>query len=405
VTSSSGLETDAPAAQTPQRAWWQLRSSTGPDVPGALSDRLPRPWLFPLIAFAASWLLIVAAWFGSDWLHGQSHPWTWHFLFKDAGWYLDIAERGYPATLLHLSTGTVPPATTAFFPLFPKLIRFMSYLTGGNYPVAGLIVSVLTGAASAVAVWALAGRVCGRRVADLAVLLFCLFPGALTFGMLYSDPLGVAIGAAALLALLDRRWLLAGIIGAAGTAEASPLIILAGVSGIVALQAIWSRHEWRALLAPALTPLGMLAFFGYLGHRYHDYAFWFQVERDDWHQHIDWGAQTLHIILWTDPGARLYPLISAVYVIMLIAALAGIVMMIAARLPLPLSLFGVLMVLTFVISPATPRPRAVWFAFPLFIGAAAKLPRVVYWPVLALSAAGLVFLTGWWPYHVSGPAP
>jgi hypothetical protein len=69
------------------------------------------------------------------------------------------------------------------------------------------------------------------------------------------------------------------------------------------------------------------------------------------------------------------------------------------------SLYGVLLVLTFVISPANPRPRYVLCAFPLFIGAAAKLPRVLYWPVLAVSAGSLVFLVAWWPNHYVGPAP
>jgi hypothetical protein len=51
------------------------------------------------------------------------------------------------------------------------------------------------------------------------------------------------------------------------------------------------------------------------------------------------------------------------------------------------------------------QPRYVWVAFPLFIGAAAKLPRAVYWPVLVLSAACLVFLLAFWPYHLVDAAP
>ena len=51
---------------------------------------------------------------------------------------------------------------TAFFPLFPVLIRLASYLTGGNYLIAGLAVSVLAGAASALGVWVLAARLRGR---------------------------------------------------------------------------------------------------------------------------------------------------------------------------------------------------------------------------------------------------
>jgi hypothetical protein len=377
-----------------------------PGVAGrpALSDRLPRTWLFPLLVFAATWLLIVATWYGSDAIYGHAHPWTWHFLFKDAIWYLKIAEHGYGAKLIH--SGRNPRNNAAFFPLFPLLIRLAAHLTGGNFPVAGLVVSVACGAASAVGVWAVAARVCDRRVADLAVVLYCVFPGAMTFSMLYSEPLAVALSAAALLALLDRRWLLAGTIGALGTAERSNMIALAAVSGIAAIQAIWTRREWRALLAPVLTPLGVLGYFGYLGRRYHDYAFWFQVEREGWQEHVDWGVHTFRVLFWLDPAHRLYKVFVVVVMIMFVAAVAGIAMMLAARLPLPLILFGIFTILLTVIAyDGGTKPRFVWTAFPIFIGAAAKLPRAVYWPVVVLSAAGLVFLIGWWPNHPIGPAP
>ncbi len=389
--------------ESPRRGWPRPRGAR----PGqALSDRLPVPWAFPLIVFAITWLPILAAWYGSAVIYGQGHPWTWHFLFKDAGSYLGIAEHGYPVQLRFPWTGGPVAGRAAFFPLFPLLIRLTSYLTGGDYPIAGLIVSILAGTASAVGVWALAARVRDRRVADRAVVLYCFFPGAMTFGMLYSEPLAVALGAAALLALVERRWLLAGIIGAVGTAERPTLIVLTVVSGVAAAQAIWTRREWRALLALALTPLGLLAFFGYLGHRYHDYAFWFQVEKAGWNQHIDWGVHTFRILLWADPGTSKYRVFNVVLIIMFVAAVAGIAMMVAARLPLPLTLFGVLVVLMCVIAYGqSTKPRFVWAAFPLFIGAAAKLPKAIYWPVVVLSAAGLVFLTGWWPNHVIGPAP
>ncbi len=362
-------------------------------APTALSDRLPRAWLFPVTVFAATWLLILAAWYGSDAISGHSHPWTWHFLFMDANFYLSIAEHGYSGD----------PFKAAFFPLFPLLIRFASYLTGGNYPVAGLIVSIACGAASAIGVWALASRICDRPVADRAVALYCLFPGAMTFGMLYSEPLSVAIAAAALLAIVDRRWLLAGIIGAVGTAERPTLIVLAVVSGVAALQAIWTRREWRALLAPALTPLGILAYFGYLGRRYHDYAYWFQIEKRGWHQHFDWGVHTVGVLLWLNPRDAHHRTFVVVLMIMFVAAVVGIGLMIAARLPLPVTLFGILTILMSVISSGgDTKPRFVWAAFPIFIGTAAKLPRAVYWTVLVLSAAGLVFLLGGWPYHLIG---
>jgi len=358
-----------------------------------LSDRLPRAWLFPVVVFAVTWLLILAAWYGSDAIYGHGHRWTWHFVFYDAHFYLGIAEHGYAGD----------PAKAVFFPLFPLLVHFTSFLTGGDYPIAGLIVSVACGAASAVGVWALAARVCDRWVADRAVMLYCVFPGAMAFGMLYSEPLAVALGAAALLALLDRRWLLAGIIGALGTAERPTLIVLVVVSGVAAFQAIWTRREWRALIAPALTPLGVLAYFGYLGRRYHDYAYWFWIEKKGWGAHIDWGAHTLRVLLSLNPRDAHHKVFVVVLMIIFAAAVAGIAMMLAARLPLPVSLFGMLMILLAVISSgADTKPRYIWAAFPIFIGAAEKLPRAIYWPALILSAAGLVFLIGAWPHHVIG---
>jgi hypothetical protein len=178
---------------------------------------------------------------------------------------------------------------------------------------------------------------------------------------------------------------------------------LAVVSGVAAMQAIWTRREWRALLAPALTPLGILAYFGYLGHRYHSYTHWFQLEQSGWNQHFDWGAHTVRVLLWLDPKNGRHPVFVVVLTVMLAAAVAGIALMIAARLPLPVTLFGILTILLSITSSAGgARPRFILAAFPVFIGAAAKLPRAVYWPVLVLSAAGLVFLLGGWPYHLIG---
>jgi hypothetical protein len=150
----------------------------------------------------------------------------------------------------------------------------------------------------------------------------------------------------------------------------------------------------------------VLAFFAYLGHRYHDYKFWFRVEADVWHQHLGWGEHTLRVVLWMDPATERAHVFNAVLIIMFAVAAVGIALMVADRLPFPVILFGVLLVLLSVISTAeSTRPRFVWTAFPIFIGAAAKLPRALYWPVLVVSAVGLVFLIAWWPNHRIGPAP
>jgi Gpi18-like mannosyltransferase len=376
----------AAAHAAPKRAVPRLETPEATQRP-AFSDRLPRPWLFPLAVFAATWLLILATWHISDAIDGQSHPWTWHFLIMDSGFYRGIAQHGYSGDR----------ARGAFFPLFPLLIHAASYLTGGDYLIAGLITAIAGGAASAVAVWALAVRVRGRRVADRAVLLYCFFPGAMTFGILYSEPLAVAIAAAALLALLDRRWLIAGILGALGTAEHSTLMVLFVVAAVAAGQAIWTRREWRALIAPALTPLGILAFFAYERHHYHNFFYWFWVEKKGWHQHFDWGSHTFRVMLGLAPEDPHHKAFVVLLTVMFLAGVAGIALMLAARLPLLLTLFGILTILLAVTSSdGGAKPRFIWTAFPIFIGAAAKLPRYLFWPVLIVSAAGLAFVIGGW---------
>lgn len=370
----------------------------------AWSDRLPQPWLFPLLAFAASWVVILVTWRVSDAIHGQSHPWTWHFVFKDAGWFLLVAQHGYPA---HLAHGKSPFSATAFFPVFPALIRIAGRILG-SYIIGGLIVTVAAGAASAVLVWLVAQKVRSRRVADAAVLLYCLGPGAMAFGMMYSEGTTVTLAAGAILALASRRWLIAGILCAIGTAEASIMFVLAGVAGLTALHAIWTRRDWLALIAPVLSPLGVLAFFGYLGHRYSDYRFWFQAEQSGWGEHVDFGRNTLHFLILDFPKFPQYNhtavlVINVIILVMLIFTVVAMVLTITARLPLPVTLFGVLLPASFLLSPAEPRPRYVLCAFPLFIGLAAKLPRFLYWPLLAVSVLGLAFVTNWWAYHYTGP--
>jgi hypothetical protein len=393
--------------------------------------------LFPLLAFAATWILIVVTWRVTNAIYGTSAPWTTYFLFKDAEHYLAIAQSGYPAKLvfppplahhpypsfelvnlpaayhpLITYKPVAPPAPypflPAFFPGWPALIWLAHWVTLGNWSAGGLLASIVSGAAASLGVWALADRVAGRQVADRAVVAFCLFPGAMTFGMLYSEPLAVAIAAAVLLAMLDRRWLLAGLLAAVGTAERPTLVVLTGVLGIGAIVAIRERREWRSLVAAPLSLAGVAVFFGWLGLRYHDVGFWFSTEKHGWDEKIDGGVHTLKLLAWRpSSGADKYPFYTALLTIMLVLAIAGVIFMIRARLPWQLTLFTVLTLLACVVSNAqSTKPRFVWSAFGIFIGfAAANLPRWLFWTVVVASAGLLAFLIGWWPQHYVGPAP
>jgi hypothetical protein len=384
----------------------RLRTGSGRGPDGALSDRRPRARLFPLLVFAATWVLIVATWLIANGIYHSHLTWT-NFLWPgDPGIYTDIAQNGYRTPVLivpahGLGSPFVATGKAAFFPLLPALVRLVSYATAGNFRVAALVTQLLAGAASAVAVWALAARVRDRRTADRAVLLYCAFPGAMALGTLFPEPLAVALAATCLWAVLGRRWLLAGALAGLASAADPTMIVLAPVLGIAALHAVWTRREWRSLAAPVLAPLGMLAYFAYYGHRYHDYLFWFRIERAGWRQRIDWGRTEFRLLTWSDPVVAKYAFFNGLLIVMFWAAVVGIVLLIAARAPLPVIAYTVLVFLCCVLSSGvTTKPRFVLTAVGIFIGAGAKLPRFVFWPVLIASAALLAVTVGWLPHNI-----
>jgi hypothetical protein len=366
------------------------------------SDRLPRPWLFPPLVLAAAWILILVTWRISNVIYQQSHPWHWYFWYKDAGYYGNIARNWY-AQRPGFHTA---PSRAAFFPVFPALIWLVGFLTNHDILFAGLIATVVSGVAATLGIWLLTARVSDRWVADRATLLFAAFPGAMTLGMMYSEPLGIALAAFSLLAAVNRRWLVAGVIAAVGTAEHPTLIALAGALGIVALREIWTRRDWRSLIAPALAPLGMLTFFAYVGSRYHDYLFWQQLERRQWGHHVDWGVHEWRLVTWSLPDLDRYAGYFAMVIAVIVILIVGMAMMFAARVPLVVCAYTVITFFSLVLSyGAGPTPRYAWAAIGIFIGFAARLPRWLYWPALILFAAVLCILIGWWPHHPTAPPP
>jgi hypothetical protein len=355
-----------------------------------------------LLAFAATWVLILASWWFANFYDHTAHGWYWYLWYKDSGFYVSIARFWY-----NLPAGSRGlPITTAFFPVYSALIWLASLPSSGNWHVAGLIAAVISGAAASASFWALAARIRDRWLADRAVLLLCAFPGAMTFGMIYAEPLGVALTACCLLAALNRQWLASGLLALVATGEHPTLIVLAPALGIVALHAVRTRRDWHSLIAPVLAPWGMIGYFLWIGTWRHDYAFWFAIERKDWGQKIDWGRRTFQLVSWTGKDmarhADFYLMCDITFWILL----AGTALMLWAGVPLPVSAFTILLFIAVAISNGSgPRPRMAWPALGIYLGAAATLPRWLYWPALAVSAGSLFFIAGWWPGHPQVPPP
>jgi hypothetical protein len=175
-----------------------------------------------------------------------------------------LADHGYPNHVLHV------PSTLGFFPLYPMVVWAVSHAFVVpiahwqilSTTVAGVIVAGVGGAVATVLVQRLAASWWGEQVARRAVLIFCLFPGSVVFSMVYAEGIMLALAAGCLLALQQRRWVLAGALAGVATAAEPQALVLVIVCAVSAGVELW-RHGLaarRALLAPVLSVLGAGAF-------------------------------------------------------------------------------------------------------------------------------------------------
>jgi transposase-like protein len=313
------------------------------------------------------------------------------FSVWDAGWYVHIATHWYVGPPLPTSP---LGGDMAFFPLFPVLARAASVMTGTSPLAGGWIVALFTGAAAVAGVWYVTRAVAGEAVADRAVGLWCLFPGAFVLSLVYAEGLTVACAAVCLWALLRRRWLVAGLAAAlAGATQPAGLVLVACCTW-AALAALRSRREWRALAAPALAPLGVAAYFGYLWARTADPTAWFDSERLFWsngHFGPYWTvvrpvAHFLHDpgAVWLNPGVW----DNAVRVAGLVVAVGTAWLLWRWRPPAVVLIWaGGVLALALMSAPVGARPRFLLVAFPLVVAVARRLPRPAFYVTLVLEAA------------------
>ena len=229
-----------------------------------LRERAASTWAavrYPLGVYAATRLLFLALALIDTQLRG------WHLGWElsnwDGFWYLLLAWQGYPSHVL------ATQSTLGFLPLYPLLLSGLQHGLSISPVLAGMVVATLSGALATVLVGRLALDWWGEAASRRAVLLLCLFPGAIVFSMLYTEGLLIALVAGCLLALSRRRWVTAGLLAGAATAV-GPVALAAIPACAVAAGQELRRRGWRdrearrSLLAPLLAPLGIVIFGIYL---------------------------------------------------------------------------------------------------------------------------------------------
>ena len=223
----------------------------------------------PVRVFALSRLLfLLLTYFGivlfNSVLHGP-HPSFLHQLLPswnqwDTRWYIDIAQRGYG---WKKAVGTSP---TAFFPLYPLLLRVAFELTHRSYILLALVVSNLAFLAAMWYLWRLTAWELSESAASRAILYIAVFPTALFFFAGYTESLFLWLTLASFYHLRRHDWLAAGAFGALASATrvTGVLLVLPFVYEYGrSCNFSWRRVD-RGLAAVLLIPAGLLAFMFYL---------------------------------------------------------------------------------------------------------------------------------------------
>jgi hypothetical protein len=327
----------------------------------------------------------------------------------DGLWYMDIVRNGYPRNVPPDVTYHIAEARTAFFPLYPMLSRWFDVICPGGDSVAALTLNAILGLIAVVVIGLIGQRLYGERVGRTTVTLVALFPGSFVLSFAYSEALMIVLAAACLLMLLDREWVAAGVFAALATATRPNGLALVVACAVAAFFAIRDDRDWRSLASVLLAPLGFITFQVWLGQHTGEAGVWFRVQREAWGEGASFGWTALR----NTAEAITSPLTSPTDTVTAISVVATVVLLMMgwkARLPWFMMLYSwAVVALMLVPATVTARPRFLFTAFPLLIGAARwyehrRHSDETLWPAtMAACGAGLAALTGL--YGVFGAIP
>lgn len=324
----------------------------------------------------------------------------------DGHWYMDVARSGYPRHIMANVTYEVSDARAAFFPLFPRTVHYLDVLLPGGPVSVALFLNFLLGGLFVYLVGRIARDLFDAATAEKAMIVAAFFPGSFVLSYAYSEAMMLTICALVFLALARKRWVIAGLLAAAGTAARPNGLALVAACGVAALIAIRNERDWKSLIAPALAPIGFVSFMVFLRHHTGENWAWFRVQREAWREGTSFGATAIQRTF----DFFLHPVSSPTSMLTMASVLAMVLGIWCARkhrMPAMYDAYSAsVLVLMLLPATVTARPRFLFTAFPLLIPAARMLrdDNDTWWPLTMLvMATGLVAVTGM--YVVFGAIP
>jgi hypothetical protein len=302
-------------------------------------------------------------------------------------------------------------------------MRGLAPLTGGNYVIAGIVISLAAYTVAMVLLYKLAAKLFDPAVAAWTVVFVSWFPTSTVFSAVYSESLILMLTLAAVWFAKRRSWALAGAAGfLAALTRNSGILLVVPLLLLYGREAGWSwrrvRLRWPRdlrLLWLALVPAGLLAYALYLRAKLGN-ATAFSSDQSNWHRYLSdpfstvyiaarksaWGAlRILEGHASIAPGHEGYAYIVYEILPFVVFILAVVFIVLGwRRLPPAYTAWAVLGIALPLFYPTLMRPlysfhRFALLIFPLFIVEAlvTKNVRWLRWTFLAVSAAGLLLFT------------
>lgn len=189
-------------------------------------------------------------------LEGFHFPsWLTAFANFDGLHYLRIASQGYSQY------------EQAFFPLYPLLIKFISYLFGGNVFAAAFVLSSLAFLIGFVLFFKLIAKIQKKENTLWTLLLILLFPTAFYFGALYTEGLFFLLVVASLLFLHEKKYVYVCIFSTLASATRLIgvfLIIPLFLSLVTNRGELVKKINFKSLALLISPCVGLLAYMAYL---------------------------------------------------------------------------------------------------------------------------------------------
>ncbi|MFZ0748248.1 MAG: hypothetical protein WAM70_02730 [Pyrinomonadaceae bacterium] len=215
----------------------------------------------PLVAlaiFAASrMVMLIAMAFANRMIPIEPTAQTWEatsrwfrFLLRyDSGWYLHIATHGYS-----WNGNGMEQQTVAFYPLYPLLIKALTFL-GFSHAASAVIVPSVAIIIGIVVFTKLVAEWYDDETALYSVAFLSFFPGSLFFSAAYKESLTFLFVVCFFLFLLRKRFLVAACFAGLCFATRSTGLVLLPPLAWEIIRCYWPDNRRRLLLEGALSML------------------------------------------------------------------------------------------------------------------------------------------------------